>query len=123
MNPDLINEFLASLDEKECIAYNIAKSHLGTLFSLDKSNAYLEWCFTRACKLGDLQDAKTAIQMHSGVDIFDGFICACKNGHLNVAEWLYETNPNEKGKFKKTFDKCLNNCNHKHIIEYLSDKT
>lgn len=39
----LINEFLASLDEKQLIAYNIAKSHLGTLFSLDKSNAYLEW--------------------------------------------------------------------------------
>lgn len=42
-NEHLINEFLASLDEKELIAYNIAKSHLGTLFSLDKSNAYLEW--------------------------------------------------------------------------------
>lgn len=42
-NEQLINEFLASLDEKELIAYNIAKSHLGTLFSLDKSNAYLEW--------------------------------------------------------------------------------
>jgi hypothetical protein len=42
-NTQLINEFLASLNEKELIAYNIAKSHLGTLFSLDKSNAYLEW--------------------------------------------------------------------------------
>lgn len=42
-NEELINEFLASLNEKEMIAYNIAKSHLGTLFSLDKSNAYLEW--------------------------------------------------------------------------------
>lgn len=45
-NEHLINEFLASLDEKELIAYNIAKSHLGTLFSLDKSNAYLEWLAT-----------------------------------------------------------------------------
>ncbi len=39
----LVNEFLASLNDKEMIAYNIAKSHLGTLFSLVKSNAYLEW--------------------------------------------------------------------------------
>jgi hypothetical protein len=35
--------FIKSLDEKELMAYNIAKSHLGTMFSLDKSNAYLEW--------------------------------------------------------------------------------
>ncbi len=42
-NESLINEFLASLNDKELIAYNIAKSHLGTLFSLDKSNAYLDW--------------------------------------------------------------------------------
>lgn len=40
---DLTEEFLKSLDEKELIAYHIAKSHLGLLFSLDKSNAYLEW--------------------------------------------------------------------------------
>lgn len=46
-NTDLLNEFLASLDEKEMIAYNIAKSHLGTLFSLDKSNAYIEWLQNR----------------------------------------------------------------------------
>lgn len=35
--------FIKSLDEKELMAYNIAKSHLGTMFSLDKSNAFLEW--------------------------------------------------------------------------------
>jgi len=35
--------FLASLNEKEMIAYNIAKSHLGTMFSLEKCNAFLEW--------------------------------------------------------------------------------
>ena len=35
--------FLASLNEKELIAYNIAKSHLGTMFSLEKCNAFLEW--------------------------------------------------------------------------------
>lgn len=37
------DEFLSSLNEKERIAYNIAKSHLGTMFSLDKCNAFLEW--------------------------------------------------------------------------------
>ena len=35
--------FIKSLDAKELMAYNIAKSHLGTMFSLDKSNAFLEW--------------------------------------------------------------------------------
>lgn len=39
----LEEEFLKTLDEKEMIAYNIAKSHLGLLFSLDRSNCYLEW--------------------------------------------------------------------------------
>lgn len=36
-------EFLDSLNEKERMAYEIAKSHLGSLFSLEKCNAYLEW--------------------------------------------------------------------------------
>ncbi len=40
---DLEEAFLKTLDEKEFMAYSIAKRHLGTLFSLDKSNAYLEW--------------------------------------------------------------------------------
>jgi hypothetical protein len=40
--------FLSTLDEKELMAYNIAKSHLGTLFSLDKSNAFLEWLKNKA---------------------------------------------------------------------------
>jgi len=39
----LASIFLASLNEKEMIAYNIAKSHLGTMFSLEKCNAFLEW--------------------------------------------------------------------------------
>jgi hypothetical protein len=43
MEQDLTQEFLKTLDEKELIAYHIAKSHLGLLFSLDKSNCYLEW--------------------------------------------------------------------------------
>ena len=42
-NEELEETFLSTLDEKELMAYNIAKSHLGTLFSLDKSNAFLEW--------------------------------------------------------------------------------
>jgi hypothetical protein len=40
---DLVKLYIESLDEKEKIAYNIAKGHLGTLFSLEKSNDYLEW--------------------------------------------------------------------------------
>ena len=36
-------EFIESLDEKELIAYNIAKNHLGTMFILDKCNAFIEW--------------------------------------------------------------------------------
>lgn len=42
-NTSLADEFLKTLDEKELIAYNIAKSHLGLLFSLERSNCYLEW--------------------------------------------------------------------------------
>lgn len=42
--------FLATLDEKELIAYNIAASHLGKLFSLDKSNCYLEWVAEQKAK-------------------------------------------------------------------------
>jgi hypothetical protein len=47
---DLIDEYLHSLDEMELIAYNIAKSHLGTLFSVEKSNHYLEWFKGRSPK-------------------------------------------------------------------------
>lgn len=43
----LRHEYLASLDDKETIAYNIAKGLLGTLFTLEKSNHYLEWLQTR----------------------------------------------------------------------------
>ena len=40
---DLEQLYLDSLDEKSKISYNIAKSHLGTLFSLTKSNDFIEW--------------------------------------------------------------------------------
>lgn len=43
----LKQEYLASLDDKETIAYNIAKGLLGTLFTLEKSNHYLEWLQAR----------------------------------------------------------------------------
>jgi hypothetical protein len=43
----LQQEYLASLDDKETIAYNIAKGLMGTLFTLEKSNHYLEWLKTR----------------------------------------------------------------------------
>jgi hypothetical protein len=36
-------DFMDSLNDKERMAYHIAKSHLGTMFSLDKCNAFLEW--------------------------------------------------------------------------------
>ena len=39
----LTNQYLNSLTEMERIAYNIANSHLGSLFTLEKSNDYLEW--------------------------------------------------------------------------------
>ena len=43
MDNDKEKEFLDSLNDKERMAYHIAKSHLGTMFSLDKCNAFLEW--------------------------------------------------------------------------------
>jgi hypothetical protein len=42
-NPSISEAYLKSLTEMELIAYNIAKSHLGSLFTLEKSNHYLEW--------------------------------------------------------------------------------
>lgn len=40
---DLSVKYIQSLDEKELIAYNIAKKLLGKLFTLEKSNHYLDW--------------------------------------------------------------------------------
>jgi hypothetical protein len=40
---NLSEKYIQSLDEKELIAYNIAKKLLGKLFTLEKSNHYLEW--------------------------------------------------------------------------------
>ena len=56
-NKDLGKEFLDSLNEKERMAYHIAKSHLGTMFSLEKSNAFLEWVKQRESKERESKDA------------------------------------------------------------------
>jgi hypothetical protein len=36
-------EFIQSLNEKQFKSYLIAKSHLGSSFDLEKSNAFLRW--------------------------------------------------------------------------------
>jgi len=37
------DEFIKSLSAKDLKAYNIAKSHLGSSFSLEKSVMYVKW--------------------------------------------------------------------------------
>jgi hypothetical protein len=55
LNKDfLVKEFLDSLNEKERMAYHIAKSHLGTMFSLDKCNAFLEWVKNKETEKKDI---------------------------------------------------------------------
>jgi hypothetical protein len=39
----LCNEYLKSMTEKELKAYEIAKSHLGDSFQLEKSIGFLDW--------------------------------------------------------------------------------
>ena len=39
----LIDQFLKSLSEKELKGYQIAKDHLQSSFSIEKSNGFLEW--------------------------------------------------------------------------------
>ena len=36
-------QYIKSLSEKELQAYTIAKSHLGTSFSLEKSLGFIKW--------------------------------------------------------------------------------
>ncbi len=43
MEQAILDQYLASLSEKEMKAYLIAKSHLGMSFSLEKSTGFLEW--------------------------------------------------------------------------------
>jgi len=40
---DLLGLYLESLSEKEFKAYEIAKSHLGSTFDLEKSVGFLQW--------------------------------------------------------------------------------
>jgi hypothetical protein len=42
-NDTLCAMYLKTLNEKELKSYNIAKSHLGTSFQLEKSNGFLQW--------------------------------------------------------------------------------
>jgi hypothetical protein len=39
----LLEKYVESLTEKELKAYHIAKSHLGTSFSLEKSRGFIDW--------------------------------------------------------------------------------
>ena len=39
----LTQEYIATFDEKHKIAYEIAKSHLGMSYQVEKSNGFLEW--------------------------------------------------------------------------------
>jgi hypothetical protein len=43
----VMDEFLKSLSPKELKAYNIAKSHLGSSFSAEKSVMYRNWLKTK----------------------------------------------------------------------------
>jgi hypothetical protein len=38
-----LNKYVESLSEKELKAYHIAKSHLGSSFSLEKSKGFIDW--------------------------------------------------------------------------------
>lgn len=40
---NLLEEYLKTLSEKELKGYHIAKTHLGSSFSLEKSNGFIEW--------------------------------------------------------------------------------
>jgi hypothetical protein len=39
----LLEQYIQSLSEKELKAYHIAKSHLGSSFSLIKSKGFIDW--------------------------------------------------------------------------------
>jgi hypothetical protein len=43
LNTDYIQQYISSLSEKECKAFHIAKQHLGTLFTVEKTAGYLQW--------------------------------------------------------------------------------
>lgn len=39
----LTEQYLKTLTEKELMAYEIAKDHLGSSFDLEKSNGFIKW--------------------------------------------------------------------------------
>jgi len=39
-----VEAYIKSLTTKEKQALDIAKEHLGSLFTIEKNNGYLEWC-------------------------------------------------------------------------------
>jgi hypothetical protein len=43
MNEEFEREYINSLSEKEKKALEIAKNHLGTLFTLCKTTGYIQW--------------------------------------------------------------------------------
>lgn len=48
---DDIQAYVASLSKKDATAYIIAKSQLGSTFSIEKSNGFLTWKKQRANEL------------------------------------------------------------------------
>ena len=42
-NEYYMNKYIQRLSEKELKAYHIAKSHLGSSFSLEKSKGFIDW--------------------------------------------------------------------------------
>lgn len=42
-NTDLVEEYLKTLTDKESLGYQIASSHLGSAFHLEKSIGFIEW--------------------------------------------------------------------------------
>ena len=45
--PSLEELYIASLDEMDKIALNVARTTMGSLFSLSKSTAFIEWMTER----------------------------------------------------------------------------
>ena len=42
VNP--LDAYISSLNVKEKQAFDIAKDHLGSLFTVEKNNGYIDWC-------------------------------------------------------------------------------
>lgn len=47
VNMNIESQFIESLDEIDRIALNVAKTTLGSLFSLPKTSAFIEWLSKR----------------------------------------------------------------------------